>query len=427
MTAPRPNELGLLAAARSIEDGTLTSEALVRACLERIEARNAEVRAFVALDPPRAIEAARAADKAHGGLLRGLPFAVKDVFDTADYPTAYGSPIYAGHRPHIDAAGVAMARERGAVMLGKVATSEFATQTPSDTCNPLNPRHTPGGSSSGSAAAVADRMAPVAFGTQTTASIIRPASFCGVVGYKPTWGFIGSGGLKPLSPSQDTVGVLARSVADAAFFAFGVHGATVAMKPDLRPRLAVCRSSQWNDVRSEMADAIERLATRLEQAGATVTRVTLPAELEALIPLQLRLFAYEARQSLAVERIHHHAQLSERLRQRLHGGFDITAAEYLDMRRRAAAGRHSLRALFRDVDALLYPPATGEAPEGLLDSGSAQFGALWSLMGVPCVSVPMATGPAGLPMGVQVISEYGEDERALAVADFVEAHALRRG
>jgi Asp-tRNA(Asn)/Glu-tRNA(Gln) amidotransferase A subunit family amidase len=262
-------------------------------------------------------------------------------------------------------------------------------------------------------------MVPLAFGTQTTASIIRPASFCGVVGYKPTWGFIGNAGLKPLSPSQDTVGVLARTVAEAAFFAFGIHGARVAMQPDLRPRLAVCHSSQWDALRPEMAEAIERLATRLERAGAIVTRVTLPPDLEALIPLQLRIFAFEARQSLAVERIHHHAQLSERLQQRLHGGDGITATEYLDMRRRAAEGRQSIRALFQNVDALLYPPAQGEANEGLLDSGSAQFGALWSLMGVPCVSVPIATGPAGLPMGVQVIGGYGEDEKVLAVAEVV--------
>jgi Asp-tRNA(Asn)/Glu-tRNA(Gln) amidotransferase A subunit family amidase len=421
----RPNELSALEAARAIEEGSLTSEALVRACLERIEERNAEVRAFVALDPPRAIAAARAADQARAGVLRGLPFAVKDVFDTADYPTAYGSPIHAGHRPPIDAGCVAMAREHGAVVLGKVATSEFATQTPSDTRNPHNPRHTPGGSSSGSAAAVADRMVPLAFGTQTTASIIRPASFCGVVGYKPTWGFIGSAGLKHLSPSQDTVGVLARTVADAAFFAFGVHGARATLQPDLRPRLAVCHSSQWDAVRPEMAEAIERTAAAAERAGAKVTRVTLPADLETLIPLQLRLFAFEARQSLAVERLHHHARLSPRLQQRLKVGEDITPAEYLAMRRQAAAGRQTLRALFENVDALLYPPATGEAPEGLLDSGSAQFGALWSLMGVPCVAVPVATGPAGLPMGTQVIGGYGEDERTLAVAEVVSRVAVR--
>ena len=187
-----PNELSALAAARAIESGTLTSEDLVRACLDRIAERNEEVLAFTAFDPELALQHAREADRQGSGPLRGIPFAVKDVIETADYVTSYGSAIYPGHRPKVDAGCVAVARERGAVVLGKVATSEFATQTPSTTRNPHDLRHTPGGSSSGSAAAVADCMVPVAFGTQTTASIVRPASYCGVVGYKPTFGLIGT-------------------------------------------------------------------------------------------------------------------------------------------------------------------------------------------------------------------------------------------
>ena len=266
------NELTALEAARAIEAGSLSSEALVRACLDRITERHAQVLAFTAFDPELALAAARRADSAPGGLLRGIPFAVKDIIDTADYVTAYGSPIYAGHRPRADAGCVALARERGAVVLGKVATSEFATQSPSTTRNPCNPGHTPGGSSSGSAAAVADCMVPVAFGTQTTASIVRPASYCGVVGYKPTFGFIGTAGVKPLSPTQDTVGVLARTVADAAFFAFGLHGARAVSQPDLRPRLAVCHSRQWDALRPEMAQAIEQVAVAAERLGASPSR-----------------------------------------------------------------------------------------------------------------------------------------------------------
>ena len=419
-----PNQLSAVEAASAIEEGMLTSEALVRACLDRIQERNAEVLAFTQVDTAFALRQARAADHAPGAawksVLRGLPFAATDVIDSADLITSYGSPIYAGHRPRIDAACVSLARENGAVLLGKVATSEFATQSPSTAKNPLNTAHTPGGSSSGSAVAVADFMVPVAFGTQTTASIVRPASFCGIVGYKPTFGFIGTAGMKPLSPTQDTLGVLARTVADAAFFTFGVHGTRVVAQPDLRPRLAICRSRQWEAVRPEMAQAIERLAAKAERQGAKVTQIMLPDELEDLIPLQMRLFAFEARQSLAVERQHHAAQLTPRLRQRLEGGIGITVADYMDMRRRAAIARHRIGALFADVDALLYPPAQGEADAGLHDSGSAQFGALWSLMHVPCVSVPMmTTGPQGLPMGVQVIGRYGDDEKVLAVAEFV--------
>lgn len=417
------NEYTALEALRAIEDGALTSEGLVRACLERIEVRNADVLAFTAVDNSLALAHARAADARRAGLLCGIPFAVKDIIDTADYVTSYGSPIYTGHRPRTDAACVAMAREQGAVLVGKVATSEFATQTPSTARNPLNLAHTPGGSSSGSAVAVADGMVPLAFGTQTTASIVRPASYCGIVGYKPSFGFINSAGVKPLSPTQDTVGVLARTVEDAAFFAFGLHGVKLLASSDARPRLAVCQSRQWDALRPEMARAIEELARKAERAGAKVSRLQLPAELDDLVPMQLRIFAFEARQSLAHERQHHPALFSERLQKRLDGGVDITPADYLDMQRRAARARQQVRHLFEGVDALLYPPAQGEADAGILDSGSAQFGALWSLLHLPCISVPVTRGPAGLPLGTQVIGEYGQDEKLLATAAFVSVAA----
>lgn len=420
-----PNHLSVWQALHALEEGRLTSEALTRACLERIEERNAQVQAFTAVDAEWALEQARAADRNPAGPLRGIPFAVKDVLDTRHLVTAYGSPIYAGYRPQTDAACVARVQEYGGLILGKVATSEFATQTPSQTRNPLNLAHTPGGSSSGSAAAVADFMAPVAFGTQTTASTVRPASYCGIVGYKPTFGFMSVAGLKPLSPSQDTISVLTRSVADAAWCGFGLHGERVRAEAIERPRLAVCYSSQWDAVRPEMAQAIEDLAAAAERAGASLKRIRLSAEMESLIDVQLQLFAFEARQSLADERQHHAALFSERLKARLAGGEHIDSTQYLSMRQRASAARHEMRALFSDVDALLYPPAQGEADEGIADSGSAQFGALWSLMHVPCVSVPMSIGPRGLPMGVQVIGAYGNDLRTLQAAAFVERTATR--
>lgn len=420
------NHFSALDAAHALEAGTLTSEALVRACLDRIAERNDEVLAFTAFDADTALHHARLADRSTAAPLRGIPFAVKDVIDTADYPTAYGSPIYTGHRPRMDAACVATTRERGAVVLGKVATSEFATQTPSKTRNPLNLGHTPGGSSSGSAAAVADFMVPVAFGTQTTASIVRPASYCGVVGYKPTFGFIGVAGLKPLSPTQDTIGLLTRTVADAAFFSFGLHGARITSQTDIRPRLAVCESRQWAHARPEMAQAIEQLAAYAQRQGASVQRITLPADIEDLVDLQVRLFAFEARQSLASERANNSSQFSERLQKRLDGGIGITPRDYLDMRRRAALARVKVQALFADVDALLYPPAEGEADVGLADSGSPRFGALWSLLHLPCICLPVTKGPAGLPLGVQAIGAYADDERLLAVAAFLSRVAAAR-
>ena len=415
-----PNCMSALEAARAIESGLLSCEALVRSCLERIAARNQEVLAFTAVDPLLALEHARKADRGSApGLLRGIPFAVKDICETADYETSFGSAIYAGHRPRADAACVARAREQGGVVLGKVATSEFATQTPSLTRNPLSLERTPGGSSSGSAAAVADFMVPLAFGTQTTGSIIRPAAYCGVVGYKPSFGLISTAGVKPLSPAQDTVGILAREVADAAFFAFGLHGAKAVLAADLKPRIGICMSNQWEHAKPEMVAAIEDLARRAAQRGAVVSRVQLPAELEALVDMQGRLVAYEARQALAHERIHCWERLSPRLQARLDGGIGIELAEYLDMRRRTERARERARALFAEVDVLLYPAADGEAEPGLQNSGSPRFGAVWTLLHLPCISLPAGRGPAGLPLGAQLIGAYDDDPRLLAVADFV--------
>ena len=409
-----------LEAAGAIEAGTLTCQALVRACLERIEQRNAEVLAFTAVNPELALDQARMADRSTPtGLLHGVPFAVKDVIETTEYDTTYGSPIYAGYRPRTDASCVVLAREQGAVLLGKVDTSEFATQSPSATRNPLCLDRTPGGSSSGSAAAVADFMVPVAFGTQTTGSIVRPAAYCGVVGYKPSFGLIGAAGLKMLSPSQDTVGVLARDVADAAFFSFGLHGATWLANTGQRPHIGVCQSRQWSHACVEMIEAIERLAARLERAGATVSRIQLPAELEEIADMQPRLFAYEARQSLAHERVHFSDRFTPRLQARLDGGLGIGLPEYLEMRRRAARARNRVASLFENVDALLYPAAEGEAELGLKDSGSPRFGALWTMLHLPCISFPIGRGPAGMPLGAQLIGAYAEDQKLLTVADFV--------
>lgn len=414
------HRLTAVQAAQAIETGAVSCQDLVRACLERIAERNPAMRAFTAVDEDRALAAARGVDQgAAAGMLRGIPFAAKDLIDTADHETSFGSPIYAGHRPRADAACVALARERGAVLIGKTVTTEFATQTPSETRNPLSPLHTPGGSSSGSAAAVADFMVPVALGTQTTASIIRPAAYCGVVGYKPTFGLVSTAGVKPLSPSQDTVGFLTRDVADAAFFSFGVQGWKAVLASDRRPRIAVCLSSQWQHARPEMVEAVEGLAQRAERHGASVSRVQLPRRFEEIIDLQPRLFAYEAQQALAHERTHHWQQLSPRLQDRLTGGTQLAPSEYLHMRARVEQGRHEIGELFSQVDALLYPAVEGEAEPGLDNTGSPRFGALWTLMHMPVVCLPGGLGPTGLPLGIQLIGPVHGDVSLLGVADFV--------
>jgi amidase len=414
------NRLTAWEAAAAIERGDITPTAIVQACLERIAERNDAVQAFVACEPERALAGARHAETITTGFLRGVPFAAKDVLDTADYPTEYGSPIYRGHRPAVDAGCVAMARHRGAVLLGKVATGEFATQTPSKAVNPLRLTHTPGGSSSGSAAAVGDYMVPVAFGTQTTGSIVRPAVYCGAVGYKPSFGLIATAGMKALSPSQDTIGVITRDVADAAFFTMGLHGARAVMPgAALRPRIGVCLSRQWDYAESATIAAIERAAVALEQAGARIERFWLPPEFEALEATQLRLFAFEARQTLAQERLANEALLSPRLRDRLQGGADIGLDEYTGMLQHVAQMRARARTLFDQYDVLLYPAAEGEAEAGHAYSGSPRYGAIWTLLHLPCVSFPLDIGPGGLPLGAQLIGAYGQDTRLLAAARFV--------
>ncbi|ARP79422.1 amidase [Bordetella genomosp. 8] len=418
------NQLTAWQAAAAIERGEATPTAVVQACLERIAERNDEIRAFVACDPELALAGARqaeamAADAPGGRPLRGIPFAAKDIFDTVDYPTEYGSPIYRGHRPVADAGCVALAKHRGAVLIGKVATGEFATQTPSKTVNPLRVTHTPGGSSSGSGAAVGDYMVPVAFGTQTTGSIVRPAIYCGAVGYKPSFGLIATGGMKPLSPSQDTVGVITRDVADAAFFTMGLHGARDVMSGSvLRPRIGLCLSRQWDYAHPSTIAAIERAADTLEKAGAQVTRFWLPPEFEALEAMQLRLFAFEARQTLAQERLRNENQLSPRLQARLRGGADIGLDEYTGLLQHVAQMRARASTLFADHDVLLYPAADGEAEAGHANSGSPRYGAIWTLLHMPCVSFPLEIGPGGLPLGAQLIGAYGQDNRLLAAARF---------
>lgn len=413
------NRLTALEVAALVEAGEASAEAVTRACLRRIEERNHEVGAFVAWDAGQALAEARRADALpRGPILRGVPFAAKDVFETADYPTAFGSPIHAGNRPAADAGCVAVARRNGAVLLGKVATGEFATQTPSETRNPLRLAHTPGGSSGGSAAAVADFMVPFAFGTQTTGSIIRPATYCGIVGYKPSLDLLPRAGMKALSPSQDTAGLIARTVSDIAFLLYGLHGDRNLPAAMPAPRIGICRSAQWAHAQPATVAEIERFARRLEAAGATVSSLTLDPALEALVDVQSEIVAYEARLSLAHEYRVHADRLSERLRQRLAGSEATDFTRYRELLRRAAVGRRGVAALFDAVDVLLYPAAEGEAEPGIGYSGSPRFGALWTLLHLPSIAFPIGHGPGGLPVGAQLIGPYLQDRGLLAAAEF---------
>src|SRR3954452_22454268 len=423
-----PLSLSARDAAREIAAGRLRAESLMTACLERIAAREAVVGAWQYLDPEAALEAARRCDaSAPSGPLPGIPIAVKDLIDTADMPTGYGSAIYARHRPGADAACVALARAAGAIVLGKTVTTEFACFTPGKTANPRNPQHTPGGSSSGSAAAVADLMAPLAFGTQTAGSVVRPAAFCGIVGYKPSFGTIPRAGVKMLCDSLDTVGTMARSVADAAFFAGVVAG-----RPELRdpefpaalqgapPRFGLYRTPMWDEAEHATVKALDHARAALERAGASVTDIPFPPEHERLTEAQQSIMGFELVRGLAYERLRHSAELSPSLAQLLDAGLTVGAPEYDAAIAETAAARARLDGFFGPHDALLTPAAPGEAPRGFGYTGNPVFNRMWTLLGVPCVTLPSVWWASGLPTGIQLVGRIGDDARLMTAALFAE-------
>lgn len=418
------NALSALEAARRLSERRITAESLLRDCLERIAEREPVVGAWAFLDRELALSQARALDRgAIAGLLHGLPVGVKDIFDTCDMPTEYGSRIYAGHRPAADAATVGLTRMAGGVVLGKTVTTEFATFPPGKTRNPLNPEHTPGGSSSGSAAGVADFMMPLAFGTQTAGSVIRPAAYCGVVGYKPTYNMLARGGIKLGSDTLDTIGVFARSVADAAFFV-----SALARRPDLRvqegsgaaPRVGLCRTFEWPHTQPEMATAMEHARSVLEQSGARVSEIALPEPYSGMLAAQRTIMAYEGAANRSDELRRHPEQLHPRLAESMRQGMTVSGEAYERAQLVARDCRSRLPEVFADCDVLLAPAAPGEAPPGLGSTGDPIMNAVWTLLYTPCVSVTAMKGPRGLPVGLQVVGRAGDDRRTLAAADWIE-------
>jgi amidase len=409
-------------AAARLEAGSLTAEGLVRDCLDRIEAR-AEVKAWVWLDPEWALSTARAIDRAgRPGALKGVPVGVKDVIDTFDMPTQHGSPIYQDNRPFADAACVALTRAAGGVVIGKTVTTEFANRHPRETVHPLNPAHTPGGSSSGSAAAVADFQAPVGFGTQTGGSTIRPAAFCGVVGYKPSFGEFSRVGIKMQCHNLDTLGVICRSLDDVALMR-----AVLLAQPrrpvdrnPAAPRIGFCRTPAWEHADADTQALLERTASRLAAAGATVDDVA-PAPAH-ILDRHRRIFEFEAARNYAYEYDEHHDQLSPALRDGLlKPGRALPLLAYIEALEAAEAFRDRLDDTFAEFDVLLAPSAVGEAPEGLDSTGDARFNAIWTLAWTPCLTLPAGTGRNGLPLGIQLVGQRFADEKLLDAAAWVEA------
>jgi amidase len=399
---------------------------VVDSCLERIAERDSEIHAWTAVDEAYARDQARALDAGSiRGPLHGIPVAVKDIIATAKLPTEYGSPIYAGHIPARDAACVAAALAAGAIVLGKTATTEFAFLSPTTTRNPRDPAHTPGGSSSGSAAAVADGMVPLAFGTQTAGSVIRPASYCGVVGYKPTFGLINRSGVKLFAESLDTVGVFARSVVDAAFFVGAITGSPSLSKPDFENdgfRIGFCRTHSWSEVAPEAATIVESVVESLATSGARISPVELPDEFAALQSAHATIQGFEAARNFRFEREEHRSSLSPVLLSMLDEGAAVSEVRYNEARDLARACRAALSGIFGSCHVLITASATGEAPKGLESTGNPVMNRIWTALHTPCVTVPAADGPNGLPLGIQIVGRPGEDAQTLAAADWIDRH-----
>jgi Asp-tRNA(Asn)/Glu-tRNA(Gln) amidotransferase A subunit family amidase len=415
-------------AQKKIAQGVFTPTDYLNACLDRIAGREADVGAFTYIARESALAQASSADARQGsGVLHGIPIAIKDIVDTHDMPTEHGSPIYKGSVPPADAACVAMLRRAGAIILGKTVTPEFAAVTPGRTANPHNIKHTPGGSSSGSAAAVADFMVPAAIGTQTVGSTIRPASYCGVVGFMPSHQILPVQGVKVQAGSLDNLGILTRSVADVALVANAILGCDGLQAEPLAspPRVGFCPSPHWPQAQDPTRQVMAEAAALLRKAGATIEDVDLPASFDDALTAHWTILAFEFARAMAFEYHAHLALLSPKLVELLNRGFATPFADYLEACAIAAARRREFAAIIAGYDVLLTPAAAGEAPEGLLGPSDLLFQRFWTVLHVPAITLPGFTGPHNLPIGIQLIGARLADSKLLRSAAWVE-RAMRQ-
>ncbi|HEX5281739.1 MAG TPA: amidase [Micropepsaceae bacterium] len=411
------NRLSACAVADGVRNGSFSAEQVVRACLDRIETRDKQVKAWAYIDPDLALSQARAIDRASDkGPLAGVPIGIKDVIDTCDMPTDMGSPIYRNNRTFADAPSVALARRAGAVILGKTVTCEFAGLTPNITRNPHDLDRTPGGSSSGSAAAVADFMVAAGYGTQTGGSVLRPACFCGVVGYKPSYNLISRGGMKFAAESRDTIGVIVRSIEDADLLSSVLTGRPRMRNRDTAPKISLCRTHLWEHALPESQHAVEDAARRLAGAGAVITEIGLPQSFSALAEARTVINPYERARSLAFEWNTNRAAISPGLTAQIEQGLQISHERYINSLKRIKACRDEIPAMFGDADVLLAPSVTGEAPVGLQSTGDTRFQEFWTALHVPAITLPTHKGPHRLPIGIQFVGRIYDDELLLTSA-----------
>jgi Asp-tRNA(Asn)/Glu-tRNA(Gln) amidotransferase A subunit family amidase len=440
MDASQLNWLSASDAARALRDGALSAEQLAEACLARIREADPQVQAWAHLDAEHALAQARARDRDRSegrpcGPLHGVPVGLKDIIDTADLPTEDGTVLHAGRTPEQDATVATLLRAAGAVILGKTVTTECAYFSPGKTRNPHDPEHTPGGSSSGSAAAVAAGMVPLALGSQTNGSTIRPASFCGVYGYKPTHGLVPRGGILQLSRTLDHVGLFARSLEDVALLAeqLVAHDArdpdtrararppfvsVAAEEPPLPPLVAFVKTPAWERAADETKEAFAELVATL---GDRVVEVDLPESARQAWDWHRTIMEAEMAVNLAAEWERGRDQLSAQLRKLLERGREVLAVDYQAALARIPRLNEGFAEIFERCDAIVTPAALGTAPRGLESTGDPAFCTLWTLCGMPALSLPLMRGENGLPMGVQLVGPRGSDARLLRTARWLAA------
>ncbi len=440
MDASRLNWLSATDAARTIREGAVRSEELMESCLTRVREVDEQVQAWAYLDPEHALVQARArdADRAEGGAigpLHGVPVGIKDIVDTGDMPTEDGSALHAGRTPERDATVVAMLRAAGAVIMGKTVTTELATYAPGKTRNPHNPEHTPGGSSSGSAAAVAAGMVPLAIGSQTNGSVIRPAAYCGVYGFKPTHGLIPRGGVLKLSRTLDQVGVFARTLEDIALIVEQMVGhdpldpdtqvrarmpfcATAGEEPPLPPLIAFVKGPVWARAEEETQEAFAELIAAL---GDRVVEVELPSLVSQAHDWHQTIMEAEMAANLDAEWERGREQLPQGLREQLERGRAVTALDYQLARARIPLINEGFAEIFDRCDAIITPAVSGTAPKGLESTGDPAFCTLWTLCGMPALNLPLMRGGNGLPLGVQLVGRRHGDARLLRTARWLAA------
>jgi len=410
--------MSLAALVKARDEGKAGPELMAALCRDAIARKDDRIKAFAHIAEAPSIQT-------HGPLA-GVSIGIKDIIDTFDQPTTYGSPIYEGHRPRVDAAIVDLARRRGATIIGKTATTEFAFFKPAQTVNPHNHAHTPGGSSSGSAAAVAAGMIPAAIGTQTGGSVLRPAAFCGVAGYKPSFRLLPTTGMKHFAPSLDTVGLFAAGVDDVAMLAAMLTGRDLATLPaeqsvdPTKIRVGLYRCGQLEGADPAMREALSKAADRAADVGFDVGEIGEPEAMAQAREAHSIIQDHEAGLACGPDLARFRDQMSSILVQTIERGQAISPSDYDEARRHVKRGRAAARALFGEVDILLTPSAPGAAPLGLATTGDPRFNKLWTLMGTPAINIPGFRDDAGMPLGIQAVARFGQDKLLLSAASTLE-------